>query len=241
MINKIKLNAFSKNLVILSKPHILFGFLEKPFKFMANTISLSRWISNQDKIEFNDYFTFKRNHNKRYELYQFIHNKYNLEFKDINYYEFGVSGGDSFKWWVNNIKNENSRFFGFDTFEGLPENWGFFKKGDMANLIPSIDDNRVKFVKGLFQETLFDFIDNNNFDKSKPKIIHLDADIFSATLFVLTSIAKRLNKGDILFFDEYNVPNHEYSAFKIFRESFYIDFELIGAVNNYYQVAFMVK
>ena len=40
--------------------------------------------------------------------------------------------------------------------------------------------------------------------------------------------------GDIILFDEFNVPNHEYSVFKIFNESFYIDFELIGAVNNYY-------
>lgn len=128
MIRKIKINAFAKNLIIFSKPHILFGFLEKPFRFMANTISLSRWISKENKIEFNDYFNLKRDHAKRYELYKYVLNKYELESKEIDYLEFGVSGGDSFRWWVDHLKNENSRFFGFDTFEGLPEDWGFLRR-----------------------------------------------------------------------------------------------------------------
>ena len=49
-----------------------------------------------------------------------------------------------------------------------------------------------------------------------------------------------LNKGDILFFDEFNVPDHEFFAFRIFTESWYIKTKLIGAVNNYLQTAFMV-
>ena len=48
-------------------------------------------------------------------------------------------------------------------------------------------------------------------------------------------------KNDLLFFDEFNVPNHEFYALKIFTEAFYIQTELIGAVNNYYQVALIVK
>ena len=68
----------------------------------------------------------------------------------------------------------------------------------------------------------------------------MDADLFSSTLFVLTSLANYLKEGDIVMFDEFNVPNHEFMAFKYFTESYYIKFELIGAVNNYYQVAFKV-
>ena len=241
MIFKIKINAFAKSFLILSRPHILFGWMEKPSKFISNTLSLSRWVSKQKDVKFNDFFTAKRDHNKRYELYANIVGEYNLENKNVDYYEFGVSGGDSFKWWAGNLKNENCKFYGFDTFEGLPEDWGFFKKGTMANAIPDLNDNRVNFIKGLFQDTLFDFIKVNGLDNKKPKIIHMDADIFSATLFVLTTIAPYLNKGDMVFFDEYNVPNHEFSAFKIFRESYYIDFKLIGAVNNFYQTAFIVS
>ncbi|MDR2886523.1 MAG: hypothetical protein LBV26_00725 [Bacteroidales bacterium] len=53
-------------------------------------------------------------------------------------------------------------------------------------------------------------------------------------------MAPHLNAGDILFFDEFNVPNHEFLAFKIFTESYYVKTKLIGAVNNYYQTAFVI-
>jgi hypothetical protein len=112
--------------------------------------------------------------------------------------------------------------------------------GDMSASIPDLNDQRCSFFKGLFQDTLYDFIANNKLS-DKRKIIHLDADLFSSTLFVLTTLAPLLKKGDILFFDEFNVPNHEWMAFQIFTESFYIKTKLLGAVNNYYQVAFRVE
>jgi len=111
----------------------------------------------------------------------------------------------------------------------------------MTSNIPDINDTRVKFIKGLFQESLPKFIRENEFNSNERKIIHLDADLFSSTLFVLTSLATIIRKGDILIFDEFNVPNHEFQAFKIFTESFYVNTRLIGAVNNYYQVAFIIE
>ena len=73
------------------------------------------------------------------------------------------------------------------------------------------------------------------------KVIHLDADLFSSTLFALTSMAPYLRKGDILLFDEFNVPNHESLAFRMFCESYYVRTKLIGAVNNYLQVALIIE
>ena len=110
----------------------------------------------------------------------------------------------------------------------------------MASSIPEIDDNRIKFFKGLFQDTVPGFIRDFTPRGDNLKVIHLDADLFSSTLFVLTTIAPLLRKGDILIFDEFNVPNHEFLAFRIFTESFYIKTSLIGAVNNYLQVALMI-
>ncbi len=63
------------------------------------------------------------------------------------------------------------------------------------------------------------------FFRTKPKIIHLDADLFSSTIFVLSQLYPYLKKGDIIFFDEFNVANHEFLAFKIFTESFYVKTE----------------
>ena len=50
-----------------------------------------------------------------------------------------------------------SRFYGFDTFEGLPEDYivssrTVLKKETFSTggIFPQIDDSRVKFFKGLF-------------------------------------------------------------------------------------------
>ena len=73
------------------------------------------------------------------------------------------------------------------------------------------------------------------------KLIHMDADLFSATLFSLSQLYRFLNEGDIILFDEFAVPKHEFMAFQIFTESFYVDYEVIGAANNYLFVAVKIK
>jgi hypothetical protein len=69
----------------------------------------------------------------------------------------------------------------------------------------------------------------------------MDADIYNSTLFALTMMGPYLKKDDILLFDEFNVPMHEFKAFSEFISSFYIKVKLIGAVNNYYQTAFKIE
>jgi O-methyltransferase len=204
--------------------------------FLGNLTKLSVFVNRQKDIEFNDFYTRKRNYNKRKELYKFVIEKESLH-GSINFIEFGVADGDSFKWWVENNKDTRSCFEGFDTFSGLPENWGPFKKGDMStkNKIPEINDYRCKFYEGLFQQTLPAFL--KGFDFNNRTIIHMDADLFSSTLYVLTSIAPYLKKNDIIFFDEFNVPMHEFFAFDIFVNSYYVKYEIIGAINNFYQIA----
>ena len=154
----------------------------------------------------------------------------------ITYLEFGVSGGSSFAWWVKANAHPSSSFNGFDTFEGLPEDWGGFRQGAMIANVPQTDDNRVKFHKGLFQETLPGFVKELN--TSHRKVILMDADLFTSTLYVLTMLAPYLKKGDIILFDQFNVPMHEFLAFQMFTTSFYLKFNLIGAANNYYFCAF---
>jgi O-methyltransferase len=235
----INLNAFIKGLILVIRPHILLGFLRRPFLFWSNVFSLTKWIAAQDKKNMlNDFFSWKRDYQQRYKLYQYLFDTQKLEHEAIDYLEFGVCGGVSFEWWAAANKNKNSAFYGFDTFEGLPENWGMmFKKGDMAANIPNMNDERVLFVKGLFQDTVQSFLKAHNLENGKRKVIHLDADLYSSTLYALSSLAPYLKKGDILLFDEFNVPNHEFYAFKCFTESFYVKTKLLAAVNNYYQVA----
>lgn len=208
----------------------------------SNIITLTKWIADQDKRGIlNDFYSPKRDYNKRYQRYQYVVDKLSLKDANIDNLEFGVCNGNSFQWWVNNSHNVHSKFYGFDTFEGLPEDWGTFNKGDMAANIPILIDNRAEFIKGLFQETLPSFLLNQKKRSETRKIIHLDADLFSSTLYTLTSLAPYLKKGDILLFDEFNVPNHEFFAFKMFCDSYYIKTRLLGAVNNYYQVALIIN
>jgi O-methyltransferase len=209
------------------------------FEFISYLARLSRWINRQAGIGFSDYYTSKLNNNKREELYTWLLGKERLN-GPVDYLEFGVSRGVSFKWWVKNITDSTARFYGFDTFSGLPEDWGKFKKGDMSNFCqpPEIDDDRVSFYQGLFQQTLGTFL--KTYNPNERRIIHLDADLYSATIFVLSTITPFLRKGDILFFDEFNVPLHEFKAFTEWTSSFYIDYEVIGAVNNFHQVAFKI-
>ena len=206
------------------------------FNFTSQIAKLSKWIAAHRKIDFNDFYSFKIDYNKRYNIYKYLIDKEKLN-GEIDYLEFGVSKGYSFKWWAENNKNSNSRFYGFDTFEGLPEDWGPYKKGDMSseNKIPEMDDDRCSFYRGLFQQSLPGFL--KKFNSNKRKVIHLDADLYSSTLFVLTSLSPFLQKDDILIFDEFNVPMHEFKAFTEWVNSFYIQYEVLAASNNYFQVA----
>jgi hypothetical protein len=72
-------------------------------------------------------------------------------------------------------------------------------------------------------------------------VVHLDADLYSSTLFALTSLASRLKPGDILLFDEFAVPLHEYRAFMDFLSAYRFDYEVLGAVNHYLHVGMKIR
>jgi hypothetical protein len=122
----------------------------------------------------------------------------------------------------------------------LPEDWGPYKKGSFGteNKVPEIDDQRIKFYQGIFQQTLPGFVKEINV--ARRNVIMMDADLYSATLYALTTLAPVLKKDDIIFFDEFAVPTHEFKAFQDFIQSYYFNLELIAAANNYYFVAFKV-
>ncbi|MBI3136072.1 MAG: hypothetical protein HYZ14_15450 [Bacteroidetes bacterium] len=207
--------------------------------FLGHLAQLSRFVHAHKKNPFSDFYNSRLNYNKREDLFRHVIQTEQLS--DIDYLEFGVSKGRSFRWWANEIKNPDSSFHGFDTFTGLPENWGPFKAGDMSNgnEPPQMDDARCKFYQGLFQQTLLPFL--ATYPNQKRKVIQMDADLYSATLYVLTLMTPYLKKGDIIFFDEFNVPMHEYKAFTEWTSSFYIKYEVIGCVNNFYQTAVKIS
>lgn len=210
------------------------------FSFIGSMAGLSKWIQQHKKLAHTDFYSFKFDYSRREQLFEHVIKQEELD-SAIDYLEFGVSKGDSFKWWTARISHPEARFYGFDTFTGLPEDWGPFKKGDMSSgeSLPEINDDRYQFHQGLFQQTLLPFL--ANFDPSRKKVIHMDADLYTATLYVLTLMTPYLRAGDVIFFDEFNVPQHEYKAFTEWANSFYIHYEVLGAVNNYYQIALKIN
>ncbi len=132
--------------------------------------------------------------------------------------EFGVFKGES----INFISRfTTDKVYGFDSFEGLPEKWkGGFEKGffSLNGKLPKVNNN-VVLIKGWFNQTLDKFIEKYMInDGKKVSFLHLDADLYSSTIYVLNMLKKYLDKNCIVVFDDlvnfkgYETPNSELRA-----------------------------
>jgi tetratricopeptide (TPR) repeat protein len=129
------------------------------------------------------------------------------------FYEFGVWMGDSFRYLMQSYR----KGFGFDTFEGLPEDWRSVPKGSYSSFgrIPQI--RGAEFIAGEFAETLPRF-----FAAPRPKaaLINFDADLYASTLCALTHARPVIDGRTLLVFDEFIVNSDwekdEYRALEEF-------------------------
>ena len=74
-------------------------------------------------------------------------------------------------------------------------------------------------------------------------VVHIDADLYSSTLFVLLSMHYYLKEGDMIIFDDFLDPLGEFMAFTNYCQAFKVKPKLISAVkygNLFDKVAFMV-
>ncbi len=139
----------------------------------------------------------------------------------ISYLEFGVFKGQSIGHWLKINRNPDSRFYGFDTFTGLPEDWSVNMKKGAFNLdgeIPNLGDERAELISGMFQDTLRPFL--IGFKRNEKMVVHLDADLYSSTMFVLSQLDSILRKGDIIVFDEFGDLNGEFKAYLDYTSAF---------------------
>lgn len=153
--------------------------------------------------------------------------------------EFGVYEGRTLR--VIAAARNHQRVFGFDSFQGLPENWrpglpaGTFATGNVPN-IPG-----TELVVGWFADTLPDFLARH---PDPVSFLHLDADLYSSTATVLNQVRPRLRPGSVIVFDEYfNYPGwqqHEHRAWQEFVTAFAIKFQYVAYTCNNEQVAIVV-
>jgi len=202
--------------LIIRLPFWLPDFILYILQSIIYLVHYRKWLGDHEHIEVPD----------RWDLFSMCNSSV------INYYEFGVASGHSFIWWVKNNGNKDSRFYGYDTFEGLPERWGVYRRGTMASNIPEIKDLRAFFVKGMFQDTLSSL-------NVSPKIVHIDCDLYNSILFVLTTI--NWQQGDIIIFDDFNVMAHGFRAFYDWTNSTKIRYEIMAGTKYNSEIIIKIK
>ncbi len=158
--------------------------------------------------------------------------------RDVLYLEFGVALGASVRQWSNLLRNPRSKLHGFDSFRGLPHDWsleghprGTFSTGGHP---PTVDDPRVQFYVGLFDETLPSYV----WPEREVLVVVMDADLYSSTAVALEHVKEQLLPGSYLYFDQFHHRCDELRAFAEFLNETSFSFELIAANRDLSSVAF---
>ena len=78
-------------------------------------------------------------------------------------------------------------FYGFDSFEGLPEDWrteGDRKNFDRKGKLAPVHFPNIRLVKGWFNETIPKFKESviDSIKNQKVAFLHIDCDIYSSTV-----------------------------------------------------------
>jgi len=128
--------------------------------------------------------------------------------------EFGVRDGYTINW---SARWTNRTIYGFDSFEGLPEDWtsqlrrGVFK----VEAIPRVRSN-VQLVKGLFHNSIPAFLTTH---AEPAAFVHIDSDLYCSAVTVFQFLARRIQTGTVIVFDEFfNYPGWKDGEFKAFTE-----------------------
>lgn len=147
-----------------------------------------------------------------------------------NFMEFGVATGRT----IRRIAAlaPDRQIYGFDSFKGLPELWLVHRRtGAFAVEAPPEVPENVTLVVGLFQETLDSFLEQH---KEPIAFIHMDADLYSSTLFVLSVLCEldRL-KNTVMQFDQFFVHPDVYEPLCSEAEAFRDTIERWGIAHKW--------
>lgn len=132
--------------------------------------------------------------------------------------EFGVFEGFSINHFARRLSNRT--IYGFDSFLGLEENWSGYvlTKGHFSlnGSVPKCEPN-VNLIVGKFQDTLIPFLEQHQ--KISISFVHMDADTYLPTSYVLSVLEPTLSSGTIILFDEFfGYPNWRAHEFKAWEE-----------------------
>lgn len=143
--------------------------------------------------------------------------------------EFGVEKGASLRHLAGLTRRD---VHGFDSFEGLPGDWGGTREAAGAfsrrGRLPKVPSN-AKLHVGWFDKTLPGFLAAN---PGACALVHVDCDIYESTVSIFSQLRARIVAGTVIVFDEYfNYPGwraHEYKAFAEFIADTGLGYRYLG-------------
>jgi hypothetical protein len=149
-------------------------------------------------------------------------------------------------WSTRLISDASDRMvYGFDTFEGLVEDWQIddqlvIKQGTFSLAEPLAErfmrdtgvslheglpaplGRKVQFIRGSTYETLAPFLADR--PAAPIALFHMDLDTYESCLHALETCKDRFVEGSILVFDEFLVTNGEMRAFFEFQSKYELEY-----------------
>ena len=115
--------------------------------------------------------------------------------------EFGVWEGKSINYMAK--KRPDITFYGFDSFEGLPEDWNMGNKVEgkghfKVDKIPEVEKN-VILVEGWFDNSIKDWKKNH---KEPIQFLNIDSDLYSSARTILFELNDQIKVNTLIRFDD---------------------------------------
>ena len=189
---------------------------------IVNYMKLGCWMAQHD-------FHFHRRVHNREAVFATVAER--VCDRPVLYLEFGVFTGASMQYWSRALKHPESKLHGFDSFEGLPEDFDYlggpYTKGTFhtQGVMPVINDTRVRFFKGWFEQVLPTY----SIPEHDVLVITMDADLYSSTIYVLRHLRPWIRPGTFIYFDDLSRPDHEPRAFDEFMKESGLKFRPVCA------------
>jgi hypothetical protein len=131
--------------------------------------------------------------------------------------EFGVFQGITLRHIARAIAPQR-RVTGFDTFEGLPDDWGdLLAKGTFATSMPSLEGlSNVALEVGRIEDTLPKYLSEH---RPTISLVHSDCPYYEINVFILEHVLPCMPEGSVVVFDEYyGYPSYELYEFRAWSE-----------------------
>lgn len=162
---------------------------------------------------------------KRANLFRWIREFIEAQDMGDGYYmEFGVHNGESMIEAYRTLRGVTNHYYGFDSFEGLPELTGEdqkshhltpgFYEGNYKSMqfdfvkasikaSSRMQDDELTLTPGFFEDSLSTFKKETLKQKGVPLVVFIDCDLYSSTVEVLKFIDDLLVTGTWVLFDDY--------------------------------------